>query len=159
MTFLLALLGVLALVVGLAGLLLPAIPGMPLLFAGAVLLAWAEGFTRIGYFTLGVIAALALLGSAIDYAASVLGARHGGASRWGLLGAVAGLIVGLPFGLPGLILGPALGAVLLEYARDREFRQAARAGAGVFLGFVIGTVAKYAVAAAIIGLLVLAYLF
>lgn len=159
MSLLLVLIGALTIVVGLIGLLLPALPGMPLLVGGSVLIAWADGFTRVGYLSLIVIALLGLVGSAVDYLASVLGARRGGASRWGLLGAIGGLVVGLPFGIPGLVLGPAVGAVALEYARDQEFRRAARAGAGVFVGFVIGTIVKYALAAAIIGILATAYLF
>ena len=149
--------GVLLIVVGLAGLLLPALPGMPLLFLGAVLIAAADGFVRIGYLALGLIAVLAIVGSLLDYFAGVLGATRSGASRWGLIGAVIGLVVGIPLGLPGLVLGPGIGAFVLEYARDQEFRRAARAGAGVFIGFVLGTVVKYAVAAVIIGVLVLAY--
>ena len=64
---------------------------------------------------------------------------------------------GLPFGLPGIILGPGIGAVALEYARDQEFRRAARAGTGVFIGFLVGTVLKYAIAAVIVGVLAFAY--
>jgi hypothetical protein len=153
----LLLLGVALLLVGLAGLLLPALPGMPLLFAGALAVAAADGFTRIGWLTLTVIAVLAAGGFLVDHLASLLGARRAGASGWGLAGAVIGLLVGLPFGLPGIVLGPGIGAVVLEYARDQEFRRAARAGTGVFVGFLVGTVLKYAIAAVIIGVLAFAY--
>lgn len=153
----LLLLGVALLLVGLAGLLLPALPGMPLLFAGALAVAAADGFTRIGWFTLAVIALLAAGGFLVDHLASLLGARRAGASGWGMAGAVVGLLVGLPFGLPGIVLGPGIGAVVLEYARDQEFRRAARAGTGVFVGFLVGTVLKYAIAAVIIGVLAFAY--
>jgi uncharacterized protein len=151
--------GVVLVVVGLAGLLLPGLPGMLFVFLGAVAVAAADGFERVGFFALVVIALLALTGSVVDYAASVLGARRAGASRWGLIGAVLGLVVGLFFGLPGLILGPGIGAVALEYARDQEFRRAARAGAGVFIGFLFGTVIKYTCACAAIGVLVFAYFY
>jgi uncharacterized protein len=156
---LLLLLGALLVVVGLVGLLLPGLPGMPLVFLGAVAVAAADGFVRVGVLSLVAIALLALAGSVVDYAASVLGARRAGASRWGLAGAVLGLVVGLFFGLPGLILGPGIGAVTLEYARDQEFRRAAKAGAGVFVGFLLGTVLKYTFACAAVGLLIFAYLF
>src|ERR671912_591405 len=117
--------GVTLLVVGLAGLLLPLLPGMPLVFLGAVAIAAADGFTRVGYLSLAVIAVL----------------------------------VGLPFGLPGLVFGPALGAAALEFARDQELRRAARASTGVLIGFVLGTVVKYAIACMILGILLLAYMF
>ena len=151
--------GVFLILVGLAGLLLPMLPGMPLVFLGALAIATADGFTRVGYVSLGLIAVLALAGSALDHVAGVLGAKRGGASRWGLAGAVIGLIVGLPFGLPGLVLGPALGAALLEFARDQELRRAARASTGVLVGFVLGTIVKYAIACVILGSLLLPYLF
>jgi uncharacterized protein len=151
--------GVLLIVVGLAGLLLPMLPGMPLVFLGALAIAAADGFTRVGYLSLGLIAVLAIAGSVLDHVAGVLGAKRGGASRWGLAGAVIGLIVGLPFGLPGLVLGPALGAAVLEFARDQELRRAARASTGVLIGFVLGTVVKYAIACVILGILLLAYVF
>ena len=159
MTFAWLVLGVLLLAAGLAGLILPALPGMPLVFVGAVAIAAADGFTRVGYVSLAVLAVLAIAGMVLDHLAGVLGARRFGASRWGIIGSIAGLLVGLPFGLPGIVFGPALGALALEFARDRELRKAARAGTGVLVGFVLGTIGKYAIASVMIGLLALAYLF
>ena len=159
MTILLLAVGALLLAAGLAGLLLPVVPGMPLMFAGALAIAAADGFTRVGWLTLALLGVLAVVGFLVDHAATVLGARKGGASGWGLAGAVLGLVVGLAFGLPGIVLGPAIGAVLLEYAKNQEFRRAAKAGAGVFVGFVVGTVLKYTIAAVMLGLLAFAYWF
>lgn len=156
---LLLLLGILAILVGLAGLLLPALPGAPLVFAGALMVAWADHFTRVGPFALAVIALLGLTGMAVDYAATLLGAKKAGASKWGMIGAVIGLIAGLPLGLPGILIGPAVGATALEYFKDSDARRAATAGLGVFLGFIIGTAAKYACALAMIGVLLVSYLF
>jgi uncharacterized protein len=155
----LLLLGVALIVVGFAGLLLPVLPGMPLVFFGALAVAAADGFVRVGVFPLVLIAMLALTGTVVEHAASLVGARRGGASRWGFLGAVLGLVVGMFFGLPGLLLGPGIGAVALEYARDQEFRRAATAGAGAFIGFLLGTVLKYAFACAAVGVLIFAYLY
>ena len=152
-------LGILLVAVGLAGLILPALPGMPLVFAGAVAIAAADGFTRIGYISLAVLGVLAAAGMVLDHLAGVLGARRFGASRWGIIGSLAGLVAGLPFGLVGVVFGPALGALALEFARDRELRRAARAGTGVLVGFVLGTIGKYAIASVMIGLLLLAYFF
>jgi uncharacterized protein len=152
-------LGILLLAAGLAGLILPALPGMPLVFLGAVAIAAADGFTRVGYVSLALLAVLAIAGMVLDHVAGVLGARRFGASRWGVIGSIAGLIVGLPFGLVGVVFGPALGALVLEFARDHELRRAARAGTGVLIGFVLGTIGKYAIASVMVGLLALAYLF
>lgn len=151
------LLGLAIVVAGLAGLVLPAVPGMPLVFVGLALVAWADDFARIGVPTVVALAALALLGSIFDYAAGLLGARRAGASRWGLIGSVAGLLAGLPLGIIGLVFGPVLGAMLFEYAKDTDIRRAARAGIGVLVGFILGTALKYAVAMTMIGLAILAY--
>ena len=154
--FLLALVGVVLILAGLAGVLLPALPGAPLIFLGSVCLAWAEGFTRIGWLPLTAIGLLAVVSFVGDHAAGVLGARRAGASRWGLAGAVIGLLLGLPLGLPGIVFGPAIGATALEYVKDPDMRRAAKAGAGVLVGFLIGTALKYALAATMIGVLLLA---
>jgi hypothetical protein len=157
MTLLLFAAGLLLIVVGLAGLLLPAIPGAPLIFAGSLAIAWSEGFSRIGWFPLTLIAVLAVTGMVLDHAAALLGARKAGASTWGVIGAVVGLLVGLPFGLPGIVLGPAVGATAFEYYKDPDVRRAATAGAGVLVGFLIGTALKYAFAVAMIGVLIASY--
>lgn len=156
--FLMVLLGAVLIVAGLAGVVLPAVPGTPLIAIGATLVAWAGDFTRVGWFPVLLIWVLGLTSVVVDHAASLLGARRGGASWWGMAGAVIGLLAGLPFGLPGIVLGPAIGATALEYAKDPDMRRASKAGAGVFVGFVIGTAIKYALAAAMIGVLIVALL-
>ena len=149
--------GVLLIAVGLAGLLLPAVPGAPLIVAGSVLIAWADGFARVGWPALTTIALLGIAGMVLDQAAALLGARTAGASKWGVAGAFVGLLVGLPLGLPGIVLGPAVGATVFEYYKDPDMRRAATAGAGVFVGFLVGTALKYAFAMAMIGILIAAY--
>lgn len=159
MQILLYVLGVAALVVGLAGVVLPAIPGSALLVLGAVLVAWAEGFTRVSGWT---VAACALVGIAIwvtDFVAGVLGAKAFGASYWAVVGAGIGLLVGLFLGLPGIILGPAVGAIVLEYARDPNFERAMKAGFGAFLGFVLGTAVKVSLAFILVGIVAFALVF
>jgi uncharacterized protein len=157
MTVLLIILGILLILVGMAGLILPALPGAPLIFAGALAIAYAHDFTRIGVFTLVVIGLLALMSMVLDHAITLLGARRAGASAWGMFGAVVGLLVGLTFGLPGIIIGPAIGAVVFEYWRNPDFTRASRAGMGVFIGFLVGTLVKYALAFAILGIVIFAY--
>jgi hypothetical protein len=142
---------------GLAGLVVPGLPGPPLLVLGVVLIAWAGGFQRIGWPTIGVTLLLAALMMIVDLAASLLGARKMGASGWGLAGATLGLIAGMFFGLPGILLGPPLGAFALEYAKDPAFKRAAKAGAGVALGFLLGTIGKLALAAMLVGVLAWAW--
>lgn len=130
--------------VGLAGTLLPALPGVPLVFAGLVLAAWAEGFEQVGLGSVAVIAVLATIAWGLDFAAGLLGARHFGASRSALVGAGLGAVVGLFFGLPGFLLGPFAGAALGELIARRDLLQAGRAGFGAWLGLLFGSVAKLA---------------
>ena len=157
MTSALWIVGILLVAVGLAGIVLPAIPGVPLVYLGVVAVAWADGFEKIGGWTLGVCGVLALLGVAVDYLAGALGAKKFGATKWGVLGAIVGIVPGLFFGLPGMILGPAIGAVAFEYWKNPDFKAASKAGAGVMIGFAIGIVAKCAIAFAIVGVAALAY--
>ncbi len=157
MTIALYALGIALVGLGIAGLVVPALPGALFLVLGVVAIAWAEGFQRIGWPTIVAAVVLALLMTIVDFAASLLGAKKMGASAWGLAGAGLGLLVGLFFGLPGVLLGPPLGAFALEYFKDPEFKRAARAGAGVALGFLLGTVGKLALAAVMVGVLMLAY--
>jgi uncharacterized protein YqgC (DUF456 family) len=149
-------LGALLIVVGIAGLLLPALPGAPLLAAGAILVAWAEDFTRVGWGTVAVAVVLAIVIWVVDFAAAALGAKAFGASKWSIVGASVGLVVGLFLGPIGIVLGPVVGAIAFEYARNPDFGRAAKAGAGAFVGFVLGSAVKIALAFVLVGVLVLA---
>jgi len=152
------LLGAISLIAGLAGLVLPALPGAPLLFAGVLLIGWAGHFAIVGWGTVLLAAVVALLAAAADLVASLVGARVFGASRWAVAGATLGLAVGLFLGLPGILLGPPVGAMLLEFAKDPDLRRAARAGVGAFLGFLAGAVVKVALALVLLGVLALDFL-
>lgn len=137
---------VLLVVVGIAGLILPAIPGAALILGGLVLAAWIEDFVFVGTGTLAFLAVLALLTYAVDFLAGILGARHFGASPRAMMGAMIGAVVGVFFGLPGLLLGPFVGAALGEFSARRGMVAAGRAGIGATLGLVIGAAAKLALA-------------
>jgi uncharacterized protein YqgC (DUF456 family) len=138
---------------------MPAVPALGIIFLGVGLAAWADDFTRIGWFALAVMLALTVFGSVADNMATLIGARKAGASWWGVAGAGAGMLVGLFFGLPGLLLGPALGAFAFEYVRNPNFRAAGWAGAGGVFGFLLGIVAKSAFGMLIVGIAVFAYLY
>jgi uncharacterized protein YqgC (DUF456 family) len=158
MTVLLYALGAVALVAGLAGLVLPALPGAPLLVAGAVLVAWAEGFQRVGWPTVAFTVVLGTLIFAVDWVASVLGAKAFGASRWAIVGSAVGLLVGLFLGLPGILLGPGIGALVFEYWRNPDFGRALRAGVGATVGFLVGGAVKVALGFVLVGAVIVALL-
>lgn len=139
-------LAILLIIVGLLGTVLPAIPGVPIVFAGLVLIAWLDGFIRVGWGTLTALGVLAVLSVIIDFLATAEGARRFGAGRHAILGATLGLLVGLFFGLPGLLLGPFIGAVLGHLASQANIDSSMRAGVGATLGVVVGTFAKVVIA-------------
>jgi uncharacterized protein YqgC (DUF456 family) len=142
---------------GLVGTILPALPGPPLVFAGLVVTAWAEGFEKVGWVTLTILGILTLASFGIDLLAGSLGAKRLGASWQATVGAVLGTFVGLFFGLPGLILGPFVGAAAGELLARRSWQQAGKIGLATWLGLVLGTAAKLALTFTMIGIFVLAY--
>ena len=152
-------LAVLFVVVGLFGTVLPAIPGVVLIFAGLLLAAWADGFAHVGTVGLVIIGTLAVLSFVVDFLASLLGAKRLGASPQALVGATVGGLVGLFFGIPGLVLGPFVGAVLGEYLARRSLRQAGKVGLGTWLGLLFAAVAKVMLAVLMIVTFVAFYAF
>ena len=136
---------------GIAGLLLPALPGAPLIFAGLVVASWAEGFAYVTWPWLVLLAGLAGGTYAVDFAATALGAQRFGASPRAVVGAVLGALVGVFFGPIGFLLGPFAGAVLAELSLRRDLESAQRAGFGATLGLLLGGVAKLALACLMIG--------
>lgn len=149
--------GVLLVVLGAAGTVLPVLPGVPLVLGGLVLAAASDGFERVGWLPLLLIALLAALSLPVDALAAALGAKRVGASRWALAGALAGSIAGLFFGLPGLVLGPFVGAFAGEWLARRDLAGAGRVGLGTWLGMVAAAAAKIAIVFAMVGLFAAAW--
>jgi len=150
-------LAVILVLVGMAGVILPALPGLPLVFAGMLLAAWAGDFQQIGWVTLVILGLLTLLSVAVDFFATMVGAKRVGASRKALIGAVLGTFAGLFFGPIGLFAGPFVGALLGELWHGRESGQAAKVGLGTWLGILLGTVLKLGLAFAMLGLFAFAW--
>jgi len=143
---------------GIAGAVLPVLPGVPLVFAGMWLAAWTDHYQHIGTFTLILLGVLALIALLIDFFASLLGAKRVGASTRALWGASIGALVGLFFGLPGLLLGPFAGAVIGELSSGSRMQQATRVGVGTWLGLLFGTLAKLALCFTMLGVFVFSFL-
>jgi uncharacterized protein YqgC (DUF456 family) len=145
--------------VGIAGTVLPALPGPVLVFAGIFVAAWGDGFARIGAGSLTVFALLTAAAYAIDFVASALGVKLTGASPRAVIGAALGAVVGIFFGLPGLVLGPLLGALAAELTVKGDLRAASKAGLAAGIGFIVGVAAKLALVFLMIGLALLALFF
>ncbi|MBF0585509.1 DUF456 family protein [Prosthecochloris sp. N3] len=142
------------LVTGTAGMVLPALPGIILVYAGLVVAAWAEDFLYVGGGTLALLGVLTLLGYGADALAGAFGAERFGGGRAAVLGAGIGTVIGFFFGLPGMLAGPFLGAVAGEFLSGNHFASAARAGIGAWVGMVAGVVVKAAVLFLLIGIFV-----
>jgi len=158
MSALLWILAAVLVAIGLAGILLPALPGTILIFIGLVLAAWADGFTRVGAGTLVVIGLIGAASYGVDFVAAALGVKRLGASRRAMVGAALGTLLGLFFGLPGLIIGPFVGAVLGELTAHQDLARAGRAGIAAWIGFAIGAVVKVALAFTMIAIFIAALL-
>jgi len=143
--------------VGIAGAVLPALPGVPLVFVGLLLAAWIDGFQKVGWFVMTILGLLTLLSFGLDFLATSLGAKKAGASKLAIAGGALGALVGLFFGIPGLILGPFVGAFLGELMARRGRNQAVRSGLGTWLGLVVGTAGRLALIVAMVAIFVTAY--
>ena len=145
-------------VIGIAGTVLPGVPGVMAVFGGMLLAAWIDDFSRVGWVTLVILGVLTALAFAADIIGSLLGAKRVGASRLALLGAAVGTLAAFPFGFFGLLLGPFLGAVGGELVSQRRLDAAARVGLGTWIGLAVGSLAKIALLFAMLGVFLTSYL-
>ena len=155
-------LAIVLVLVGIAGTILPALPGLPLVFAGMLLAAWAGDFQQVGVPMLVVLGLLTVFSLAVDFWATALGAKRVGASRLAIIGAMVGTLAGLFFGPLGLLMGPFAGAIGGELIHRRsllkqDLGHAARIGVGTWFGILFGTVLKLALAFTMLGLFALAW--
>ncbi len=149
-------LSVALIVAGVAGTVLPALPGTLFVLAGIVLGAWIDGFTRVGWGVLAVVGVLAVLAWVLDYVAGLLGARKAGASRQALVGAALGTLAGVFMGLVGVLFMPLVGAAIGEYLARQDHQRAVKVGVATWLGIMAGLVSKVVIAFMMIGLFVVA---
>lgn len=151
------LLAALLVLLGIAGVLLPALPGVPLVFAGLLLSAWADGFDRVGWVALTLLGGLTLVSVLVDIASSALGAKGLGASKLAMAGAVLGSLLGLLMLPWGVLAGPFIGALAGEYLHSRRLGLATKVGLATFLGLVIAVALKLGLVMAMLGIFALAW--
>ena len=142
-------------IVGLAGVILPVLPGIPLIFGGIVLYGVLSGFEKITIDLVLIFAALTVCGLFVDYLANYFSVKKMGGGRAGAIGAVIGLFIGIFFvGLIGIILLPFVFAVMFELIAGKRKGQALKAGLGSFLGLLFGGVLRFAIGCVMIGIFV-----
>lgn len=156
------LLAALMVVVGVIGTVLPALPGVPLVFAGLLLAAWADGLDKVGWAPLVILGLLTALSLVVDFWATAKGAKRVGASRMAVIGSVLGMLGGLLLGPFGIFIGAFAGAVAGELLHRRSMGQAdisaaAKIGVGTWLGIVLGIALKLAVVFTMVGIFALAW--
>lgn len=144
---------------GLAGAVLPALPGIPMVFGGIWLAAAVDGYRHLGWWWLLIIGVLGTIGVVVDFVAGMLGAKRVGASARALWGATLGTLVGMFFGIPGLLFGPFLGALGGELASGTSVLRSAHVGIGTWVGLLVGTLVKLVISFVMIGLFGVAMLF
>ena len=130
-------------VVGLVGVILPILPGIPLSWLGLFIYATGTGFERISITTVVIFFILMMLTLVVDFVAPMLGARKYKASRLGIFGAFFGFTAGIfIFGIWGVILGPFIGTLVGEIIAGKKSKQAFKSALGTLLGFIFGALFK-----------------
>jgi uncharacterized protein YqgC (DUF456 family) len=138
--------------VGTAGAVLPGVPSTPLVLVAAIAHKLYFGVTGVGWMVMTLLVGLTALSLAMDYVATVYGAKRLGATWRGAVGAVVGGVIGIFFHLPGLLLGPFAGAFLFEKLGGRTWKDSGRAGLGATIGLLAGALGKLTCCVAMIGL-------
>jgi uncharacterized protein YqgC (DUF456 family) len=140
--------------VGLAGTILPALPGNILIFAGTLVYGIWAGFQDVTLWLLGILAAISIGAQILDYVAEAYGAKRFGATKYGMWGAIMGGIVGfMTLNIVGLVLGILLGAVIPEVIwGGHSLKGALKVGWGSLLGFLGGTLMKFILGLVVIGI-------
>lgn len=138
--------------VGLVGTVMPALPGPPMVLLGILLAAWIDRFAKISGLVCAIVSVLALAAIAIDWIAGAMGARRVGASKWAVIGATVGAILGVLSGFWGLLFMPLVGAAIGEFIARQDLLRAGQVGLATWIGMLLGTVAKLAIVAMMIGI-------
>ena len=126
-------------IIGLAGSILPALPGAPLSFAGLVLLCFCDG-ADISSTSIWVSAIFLAIVSVLDYVAPIWLTNASGGGKQATRGSIAGLIAGLFFFPPwGLVIGPFIGAFVGELMTHATTGKALKVAMMSFVGFVLTT--------------------
>lgn len=143
--------------IGISGIVLPAIPGLPVVWAGILFYGIMTDFAEVTPMILVITGVLTLFGVGLEFLANVLGAKTFGASWFGLVGAFIGGVLGIMFFfIPGLFIGSFIGAFLGEYLRYKKTHSAIKAGVGTVLGIIFGTITKIIILFFILGVFILA---
>ena len=137
-------LGIIMMLVGILGSILPLLPGPPLAYL-ALLVQQLRSDTPFTAEFLWLWAGITVVVTALDYIVPIYGTRKYGGSKYGVWGSTIGLIAGFWLGPLGIIIGPFVGAFVGELIASNDSEHALRAAWGSFVGFLFGTLLKLVV--------------
>lgn len=143
--------------IGLAGTVIPILPGLPMIFAGAWIAAWIGSYEQIGVASLVILGILTVIGLAVDALAQALGAKKAGATKLGVIGSMIGTFVGIFTGLWGLLFMPLVGAAIGEFIDHQDAIKSGKVGIATWVGMMVGTVIKLGIAFTMVGIVVAAW--
>lgn len=143
--------------IGLAGTVVPILPGLPMIFAGAWIAAWIGSYEQIGAASLVILGILTVIGLAVDALAQALGAKKAGATKLGVIGSMIGTFVGIFTGLWGLLFMPLAGAAIGEFIDHQDAIKSGKVGIATWVGMMVGTVIKLGIAFTMVGVVVAAW--
>ncbi|HHT9128067.1 MAG TPA: DUF456 domain-containing protein [Candidatus Wujingus californicus] len=136
---------------GMAGIIVPIIPSIPLIWLGSFIYAIFTHFEKITWVVLLIFALLTIFSIVLENIGNVYGAKRFGATKWGIIGSIVGTGVGFYTGGPiGLILGPVIGTIVFEFIGGKGYKGALKSGLGNFVGFLGGSILKFVVGLAMI---------
>ena len=134
--------GLICVIIGFAGCVLPGLPGPPLSYIGLLLLEWTE-FADFSTQLLVILLIVVVIVTVMDYVFPIYMTKNFGGGKGGTWGATIGLVIGMIFfALPGTIIGPFVGALVGELIAGKEGHVAFKSAIGSFVGFILGTGAK-----------------
>lgn len=148
----------LLIVVGVLGTILPLLPGVILVFLGALWGAWLGDFQQVPVWVVVLLGVLTVLVWAVDYVSGLLGAKKVNASPYAIWGAAIGTVVGLFMGFVGVLFMPFIGAALGEYLHQRNHQRALNVGLATWVGLMVGMLSKVVLVFIMVGIYVSALL-
>ena len=153
MEYFLLILGLILMLVGIIGSILPALPGPPISWVGILLLYFCQGI-ETNYWLLGITLIIAIVIGILDYIIPAKGTKYFGGSKYGIWGTNIGLVIGIFAPIPfGFLIGPFVGALVGELIyNSQEKGRAFKAATGSFIGFLAGTFMKVLVSLLFFGL-------
>ncbi len=134
-------LGIILIVIGIVGSLLPLLPGPPIAYVGLFLQIFREPDPFTSRF-LWIWAGIVVVSLILDYLIPITGTKKFGGTKYGIWGCTIGFLLAFWMGPLGVIIGPFIGAFVGEMIAGKDSKKSFRAALGSFVGFIMGSFLK-----------------